>query len=231
MNAAQPAELLGVVELFTSQGCNSCPPADTALERLAARGDVVALGYHVDYWDYLGWSDTLGSKANTERQYAYARGLNRRGVYTPQAVINGRSHINGGHYDEIASTMKRDAAAGRGLTVKLELQDLGDRMRVTVPGAKVGTDEFHVVIVYFRHQSEVAIAGGENAGRTISYINAVVDFQTIGMWEGKPVTVDIPSSELQAKNADGCAVLLQKATHDGDPGAIIGAAILPRQSS
>ena len=108
----KPAKLLGVVELFTSQGCNSCPPADAALAKLAARGDVVALGYHVDYWDYLGWSDTLGSKANTERQYAYARGLNRRGVYTPQAVINGRAHTNGGRYGEIVSTMRQDMAAG-----------------------------------------------------------------------------------------------------------------------
>ena len=85
----------GVVELFTSQGCSSCPPADKALETLAREGKVVALAYHVDYWNYLGWADTMASKENTERQYAYARMFGRSGVYTPQAVINGRDHRNG----------------------------------------------------------------------------------------------------------------------------------------
>ena len=228
---AKPVKLLGVVELFTSQGCNSCPPADIALRKLAARGDVVALGYHVDYWDYLGWNDTLGSKANTERQYDYARGLQRRGVYTPQAVLNGTSHTNGGHYDDIVSTLQRDADSGKAPSVGLTLQDLGDRMRVTASGAAADHRSVHMVLVYFRTRTEVPIARGENAGKTISYVNAVVDFQTIGMWEGKPLTVDIPTSELAAKNADGCAVLLQETTGGGDPGAIIGAAILPRQTS
>lgn len=229
---SKPVKLLGVVELFTSQGCNSCPPADAALQKLAARGDVVALGYHVDYWDYLGWSDTLGSKANSERQYAYARGLKRRGVYTPQAVINGRAHTNGGHYREIVATMEQDMAAGRGPAVGLKLTDLGDRIHVEADGAK-GADagKVHIVLVYFRRHSDVAIERGENAGRTIGYVNAVVDYQTIGMWEGEPLTVDIPHSEFTAKNADGCAVLLQKATDGGHPGEIIGAAILPRQTS
>jgi hypothetical protein len=228
---ALPAQPLGVVELFTSQGCNSCPPADSALMELAARGDVVVLGYHVDYWDYLGWADTLGSDANTKRQYAYAHGLKRRGVYTPQAVINGRSHTNGGHLREILAALKQDQAQGNGLTVPLTLKDLGDRMRVTAAGAPIGDAKVHMVLVYFRRHADVAIARGENAGKTIPYVNAVVDYQTIGMWEGRPLTVDIPNSELTAKDADGCAVLLQKATKSGDPGAIIGAAILPRQTS
>ncbi|GAB4355187.1 MAG: thioredoxin family protein [Oricola sp.] len=226
------AKPLGVVELFTSQGCNSCPPADAALRKLAARGDVVALGYHVDYWDYLGWSDTLGSKANTERQYAYARGLKRRGVYTPQAVINGRAHTNGGRYREIVAAMEQDMAAARGPAIGVKLTDLGDRIHVETEGTAGGdAGKVHIVLVYFRRHSEVDIKRGENAGRTIGYVNAVVDYQTIGMWEGAPLTVDIPHSELAAKNADGCAVLLQKATSGGDPGEIIGAAILPRQTS
>lgn len=225
------APALGVVELFTSEGCSSCPPADIALDRLAGRGDVIALGYHVDYWDYLGWTDTLGSKANSARQYDYARGLKRRGVYTPQAVVNGRAHTNGAHYDEISGMLDRDAAAGRGLTVGLSMTDMGDRLRVTADGAAVEAKSVHMILVYFRGRTDVVIQRGENAGKTISYVNAVVDYQTIGMWEGKPMSVDIPHSELAAKHADGCAVLLQETTGDGAPGAIIGAAILPRRTS
>ena len=229
--AGEVQKPLGVVEIFTSQGCNSCPPADSALQKFAARGDVVALGYHVDYWDYLGWKDTLGSPANTKRQYEYADGLNRRGVYTPQAVINGRTHTNGGRYGEISSTLQRFDATGRGLPVGMTLTDLGDRMRVTAEAAATDGDKVHMVLVYFRRHADVAIERGENAGRTITYVNAVLDYQTIGMWEGESLSVDIPNSELAAKEADGCAVLLQKATRNGHPGAIIGAAILPRQTS
>ncbi|MAZ15862.1 MAG: hypothetical protein CL535_05950 [Ahrensia sp.] len=222
---------LGVVELFTSQGCNSCPPADAALRKFAERGDVIALGYHVDYWDYLGWKDTLGSKSNSKRQYEYAEGLKRRGVYTPQAVINGQSHTNGGRYDEISDSLARDDAQGHGLTVGMTLTDLGDRMRVTAEGAPKDGSTVHIVLVYFRRHADVAIERGENSGKTITYVNAVLDYQTIGMWEGEGLTVDIPHSELAAKEADGCAVLLQKATDGGHPGAIIGAAILPRQTT
>ena len=93
--AQEKQAVKGVVELFTSQGCSSCPPADAALKSLVDEGDVVALAYHVDYWNYLGWADTLASKDNTDRQYAYARMFGRNGVYTPQAVLNGREHING----------------------------------------------------------------------------------------------------------------------------------------
>lgn len=231
LRAGEVQKPLGVVELFTSQGCNSCPPADIALETFAGRSDVVALGYHVDYWDYLGWRDTLGSKSNTQRQYDYAAGLHRRGVYTPQAVINGRSHTNGGHYNEIADTLESYDRSGEGLTVGMTLTDLGDRMRVTADSAPTDGAKVHIVLVYFRVQADVKIERGENAGKTISYVNAVVDHQTIGMWEGHALSVDIPHSELAVRKADGCAVLLQKATEGGHPGAIIGAAILPRRTS
>jgi hypothetical protein len=222
---------LGVVELFTSQGCNSCPPADRALSRFAGRGDIVALGYHVDYWDYLGWRDTLGSKENSRRQYEYARSLKRRGVYTPQAIVNGRSHTNGGRYDEISSTLETYANAGNGLSVGLTVIDMGDLMRVSVSEGAAPKTEVKMVVVYFKQNSDVLVERGENAGKSIKYVNAVVDVQTVGMWHGDAMTVDIPVSEMDLKNADGCAVLLQETVSGGYPGPILGAAILPRQSS
>ncbi|MCX7303033.1 MAG: DUF1223 domain-containing protein [Hyphomicrobiales bacterium] len=94
----------GVVELFTSQGCNSCPPADKVLAELAEKGEVVALGYHVDYWDYLGWKDTLATPENTERQHLYGKAFQERSVYTPQAVINGRLHVNGARREAVRAS-------------------------------------------------------------------------------------------------------------------------------
>ncbi|TCD13907.1 DUF1223 domain-containing protein [Oricola cellulosilytica] len=225
-----PSRPLGVVELFTSQGCSSCPPADEALVRLVERGDVIALGYHVDYWDYLGWRDTLGSRENSERQYNYAKELKRRGVYTPQAIMNGRSHINGGRFDEIVDRLGDYESKGNGLTVDLRISQIGKRMRVSVAGSAQAAGEFHVVVVYFKGRTDVTIERGENAGKNITYVNAVTDVQTVGMWNGEQTTIDIPLSELASNEADGCAVLLQEATASGNPGAIIGAAILPRQS-
>lgn len=224
------AKPVGVVELFTSQGCNSCPPADRALERMVEDGDVIALGYHVDYWDYLGWKDTLASGENTERQYEYAKALKRRGVYTPQAVVNGNSHLNGGHYSEIRDRLRADAASGKGLRVDVAAHYMDDRMRVEVRGDGGDVHKANLVIVYYKESSQVPIKRGENAGKTLTYVNAVIDVQTIGMWDGKAMTVDIPETEFGAMKADGCAVLLQSTTQGGFPGPIIGAAILPRRN-
>src|SRR6478752_10718830 len=107
----------GVVELFTSQGCSSCPPADAAFRKLVERGDVIALAYHVDYWNYLGWADTLSSKENTERQYGYARTMGRSNVYTPQVVVNGRDHVAGADLNGITSKLDGFVTEGKGLTV------------------------------------------------------------------------------------------------------------------
>lgn len=106
----------GVVELFTSQGCSSCPPADAVLGELVGQGYVVALAYHVDYWNYLGWKDTLSSKQSTDRQYDYARTLGRSSVYTPQVVINGRDHSNGA--DKSGINGKIDASTKAGVALQ-----------------------------------------------------------------------------------------------------------------
>jgi hypothetical protein len=113
--AQQVKRPLAVIELFTSQGCSSCPPADEYLAELADRGDVVALAYHVDYWDHLGWRDTLGSPANTERQRAYGGSFGSHSVYTPQAVINGRQHMSGAKRGDIEATMRDLAGSGEGI--------------------------------------------------------------------------------------------------------------------
>ena len=171
-DAGKPA---GVVELFTSQGCSSCPPADAALKTLIDDGKVVALSYHVDYWNYLGWADTLASKDNTARQYAYARMFGRSGVYTPQAVLNGRDHINGADLDGINNRLSSMDAAGKGLAVPVSASVNKDEMTIKI-GA--GTGKANVVVVYFNREKLVDVQKGENSGKKISYWHSVRDIQT-----------------------------------------------------
>lgn len=227
---AAPPVITGVVELFTSQGCSSCPPADKVIAALAQRDDVVALACHVDYWDYLGWKDTLASPESTQRQYDYAAALGQRSVYTPQAVVNGRRHCNGADAGQIGRWLEEDRAAGRSPVIGVGIELRNDRLHLRVDQAPLGAREnVHLKLAMFRSRSEVVIERGENAGRTIAYANAVTGFRTIGMWDGKPMEVDWPASELIAEDANGCAAILQSVTAKGKPGAILGAAILPRR--
>lgn len=214
----------GVVELFTSQGCSSCPPADKALETLAREGEVVALSYHVDYWNYLGWADTLASKDNTDRQYAYARMFGRNGVYTPQAVLNGREHINGADIRGIRSRIGTMPNEGKGLSVPVDVEVKNDELRIRVGP---GEGKANIVIAYFERERTINIDKGENLGKTVNYWHAVTDMETIGMWEGKETNLVLPADMLKKKRkAGGCAVLLQRMQTADTPGAILGATVL-----
>ncbi|MEM1377884.1 MAG: DUF1223 domain-containing protein [Pseudomonadota bacterium] len=221
-SSAQAGEVRGVVELFTSQGCHSCPPADQALVNYAARGDVLALGYHVDYWDYLGWKDTLGSAENTARQRAYAKTLKARTVYTPQAVIDGKDHVVGGDVKAI------EARLGDALPIPVSIDKFDDRLSVSIgaPVAKPSDGDVRITLVYFRNESPVKIERGENAGKFHTYANAVIARQVMGMWKGDAATMDMPVSEMMKHGADNCAVLLQIYDAQGNPGEIVGAAVL-----
>lgn len=223
--AGEPA---GVVELFTSQGCSSCPPADAALKKLINDGKVVALSYHVDYWNYLGWADTLATKDNTARQYAYARMLGRSGVYTPQAILNGRDHINGADLDGINRRLAEMNVKGKGLAVPVNAVVRKDEVDINV-GA--GNGKANVVVVYFNREQLVDVTKGENSGKRISYWHSVRDIQTIGMWDGKPASFVLPASILNEGENGGCAVLLQKMKDNETPGAILGATTVMADSA
>ncbi|MER8748206.1 thioredoxin family protein [Mesorhizobium sp. M1050] len=215
---------LGVVELFTSQGCTSCPPADVLFAEFAAREDIVALAYHVDYWDYLGWQDTLSRKENTERQYDYMRAFGSRSVYTPQAVVNGRVHVNGASRGEVDGALARMARSGEGMRVAIKVSRTSDRVMIDTGDAGSGPSDAHVVIVYFDPPQTIKIGEGENTGRKMTYWNSVTGIQTAGMWHGKAQRYELPMSEITKKG--GCAVLLQSVGKDGLPGPILGAAFI-----
>ena len=221
---------LGVVELFTSQGCNSCPPADRVLGELAQNDDVIALAYHVDYWDYLGWRDTLGSAENTERQRDYGRSFGSGSVYTPQAVINGRTHVNGANKNAVHRTIERMADTADGMVVDVSIRQSGDSIVIEAGDSKGAPRKAHLVLVYFDPVRNVAIERGENRGKTITYWNAVSSIQAAGMWHGKASRYELPLSEVTKKGAGGCAVLLQASGKNGLPGPVLGAAIMTQPS-
>jgi hypothetical protein len=221
---------VGVVELFTSQGCSSCPAADAVFEQLVKKGEVVALAYHVDYWDYLGWEDTLGSKDNTSRQYDYAKAFGARSVYTPQAVINGRTHVAGSSQSAIDGALGKFAKSGQAMSVDIKVMRAGDSIVIDA-GEGGGDEKGRVVLVYFEPAKAVAIERGENSGKTITYWNAVTSIQTAGMWHGAAARYEFPASEVAKKGAGGCAVLLQATGKDGLPGAILGAAMVKASTS
>jgi len=216
----------GVVELFTSQGCSSCPPADAVFSDVAARGDVVALAYHVDYWDYLGWRDSMGSADNTERQKDYSRAFGARSVYTPQAVINGRTHVNGADRKAIEAALGEMTRAGDAPDVGIKVKRAGESVLIETEEGDGTEQNAHVLLVYFDPARPIIIDRGENKGKTVTYWNAVTSVQTAGMWHGTAARYEMPASEIEKKGEGGCAVLLQSVNADGLPGAILGATVI-----
>jgi hypothetical protein len=211
-----------VIELFTSQGCSSCPPADALLARLARDDGLIALSLPVDYWDRLGWKDTFAKHAFTERQVAYSHARGDRQVYTPQAVVNGRRHAVGSQRTAIDAAIAGTTAT---LTVPLEVEREGETLRVAVGAAPdASLARATLVLLPYLGMREVAIGRGENARRTVTYTNIVRDIVPIGDWDGKPIARTIPLNEY--KNYDGLVVLLQ-AGSPGNPGAILGAGRMP----
>ena len=220
------AEIKGVVELFTSQGCSNCPPADKLLGEYAKRKDVLALSYDVGYWDYLGWKDTLASVDNTERQRNYAQARGDGQVYTPQAVIDGRTHAIGSSQTAI------DAALAKypDLPIQLSLASTADAVTVNIsaadPAAKAAMPHATLWLVMYDRTVTVPITRGENGGMTITYHNVVRKLRPIAMWKGEAMSVDLPKSEIKHADVNRCAVLLQTETKDGLPGPILGAAAI-----
>ncbi len=213
-----------VVELFTSQGCSSCPPADKILGKYVKQGKVLALSWHVDYWNYLGWKDTFSKAEYTDRQRRYAVSFKRRGVYTPQAVVNGRTHVVGSRAGEIEQLVQSYQQGGKGLTVPVNVTRNGDAVRVSSKTDTAG--EATLYIVYFDRSKKVKIKRGENRGRTITYHNVVRDMSMLGMAKGGVIDVTLPMKELRRKGHDACALILQKTTSAGTPGPIIGATVI-----
>jgi hypothetical protein len=207
-----------VVELFTSQGCSSCPKADAMFNELGKRSDVVALAWHVDYWDYIGWPDTFGNAENSDRQRGYAENWGSARIYTPQMIINGKIGVVGSRDKDVTGAVE---SAALSLPVAVDLK--ADMVEVTIGPQAGGTDAM-VWLVTFKDRSQVVIERGENAGKTFDYTQIVTGKQMLGMWDAAAGThLKLPLSALTADGSNGAAILVQS-EKDGLPGPILGAA-------
>lgn len=220
---AVEAQPRGVVELFTSQGCSSCPPADVLLGELAHDPSVVALSLPIDYWDYLGWKDTLAKPRHTARQRGYAHVRGDREVYTPQAVVNGVTHVLGSDKGAIehAIAATRHNGATLSLPVKLALAD--DTLSVTLPTAVGEAPQAEVWLCGLTRKVTVEIHRGENHGHTFTYNNVVRRWVKLGEWTGAGRTFSVPVAELKGEGIDAIAVLIQGGTAEA-PKTMLGAA-------
>ncbi|MFQ5438281.1 MAG: DUF1223 domain-containing protein [Paracoccaceae bacterium] len=205
-----------VVELFTSQGCSSCPPADELIRELAARDDVIPLALHVDYWDYLGWRDSFASAAFSRRQRAYANAAGKRTIYTPQVVVQGESHAIGNQTDTVKSLIA--SYSGTESPVDLNAWRGGDVLFVRVRATGAGVGPVVIQIVRFLPERAITIRGGENAGRRIVYANIVTEWMPVAMWNGSGET----ETQIEIKGQEPVAVLIQSE----DFGPILAARIL-----
>lgn len=203
---AQGAAPLPLVELFTSQGCSSCPAADSLMLELSKQAGIVGLTYPVEIWDYLGWRDTLAKPAFTRRQKAYAAMLAGRQVYTPQAIINGGAHCVGSDLSAISrlkvSTMKASGA-------RLELEAKGDAWSASAILPIGQGQSARLVLLPIISQKQVQIGRGENSGRTITYANVVRDLIDLGPIGGAERKVQITRKDFAVDKADGFALLIQ----------------------
>jgi hypothetical protein len=222
--AATSAQVKAVYELFTSQGCSSCPAADEVLGSLAKRDDVIALTLPVDYWDYLGWRDTLARPEFTARQKAYAKVLGDGMVYTPQAIVSGIANVNGSNSDKIERAIDKTANLFSAARVPINLSAADGRLVIDVASAPdgVAAKEATVWVAAVSGSVKVPITRGENQGRTIVYSNVVRALMPVGTWNGKEMVVQLDRSSFMHGSADRCAVFLQQ----GHGGPIVGAAII-----
>lgn len=205
-----------VVELYTSQGCSSCPPADAFMEELVANPAVIPLALHVDYWDYIGWKDIFAQAAFTERQKAYAYAIGSRTIYTPQMIIAGAERIEGNNPEAVNMLVANHLSQPDKMTIRL-LRD-GDTLTITAAAASPDATAYDVHLVRYKAEETVEITRGENAGRTLTYHNIVTDWQVLGQW-----TPDTPlDMNAPVTGDDPVVVIIQKPGND----AIVAAARL-----
>lgn len=207
-----------LVELFTSQGCSSCPPADALLADLARKPDVIALALHVDYWDYLGWQDKFGQAAHTDRQRKYAKAARERSIYTPQLIVQGVDRVVGANAEAALTAISAHQASPAGALLRLERDGGAVRIQLTPVASPIAGPSV-VYLVRFLPRETVEIADGENAGQTVDYINIVTEWNAVARWDG----VGEAEFGVEFSEDENAAIIVQRERL----GPVLTAAILP----
>jgi hypothetical protein len=222
---AHAADPRAVVELFTSQGCSSCPPADKIIGELAKDPSIIALSMPIDYWDYLGWKDTLADSRFTARQKAYSKVRGDRAVYTPQAVINGETHVIGSDRESIETAIGATNKTDGVMSVPVTMTQAGKQITVSVAAADKAHAASHgeVWLCGISKAVPISVSRGENRGRELTYYNVVRNLVKVGDWNGKPESWTVSLDSVAHDGVDGAAVLVQDGNRD-KPGPMLGAA-------
>ena len=219
------ADPRAVVELFTSQGCSSCPPADKIIGELAKDPSIIAMSMPIDYWDYLGWKDTLADARFSARQKAYSRMRGDREVYTPQAVINGSVHVIGSDRSSIENAIGATGKTDGVMSIPVTMTQSGKQITVSVAAASQVPASQHgeVWICSISKAVPISIARGENHGKEITYHNVVRNLVKLGDWNGNPATWTVPLDTVEHEGIDAAVAYVQDGSRD-KPGPMLGAA-------
>jgi hypothetical protein len=219
------ADPRAVVELFTSQGCSSCPPADNIIGELAKDPSVIALSMPIDYWDYLGWKDTLADSRFSARQKAYSHARGDRDVYTPQVVVNGSTHVIGSDRAKIDSAIDTTKKADGVMSVPVSMALSGKQINVSVAASGKGPAVKHgeVWICSVSKSIPIKIGRGENRGREVTYYNVVRNLLKVGDWNGNAGSWTVPLENISRDGVDAAVVFVQDGSRE-NPGPMLGAA-------
>lgn len=201
-----------VVELYTSQGCSSCPPADALLKKLSADPSIIALSLPVDYWNYLGWKDTFGSSRNSDRQRNYARARGDGAIYTPQAIVNGEVHVNGASEAEIDQAIKTTSEKVGPQHIPVRFWQERNTLNFALGGEEPGHTprEATIWLGVVQTSGTVDVKEGENEGKQLTYTNIVRELTPIGIWKGQPLEIQLPRAALMQAEVQKIVVLLQE---------------------
>jgi hypothetical protein len=225
MGTASAQEPRAVVELFTSQGCSSCPPADKIIGELAKDPSVIALSMPIDYWDYLGWKDTLADSRFSARQKAYSGMRGDRDVYTPQVVVNGEAQVIGSDRGKIDGAIEDTRRVKSVMSVPVSMAVTGKEVKVSVAASDKGAASSHgeVWICSVARSVPISIGRGENRGRELTYNNVVRNWLKVGDYTGGAASWTVPLENVARDGVDAAVVYVQTGSRD-KPGAMLGAA-------
>jgi hypothetical protein len=219
------ADPRAVVELFTSQGCSSCPPADKIIGELAKDPSIIAMSMPIDYWDYLGWKDTLADSRFSARQKAYSRVRGDRDVYTPQAIINGSMHVIGSDRASIDKAISTTSKEDGVMSIPVTMTQSGKQLTVSVAAANKPPLAQHgeVWICSISKAIPISIGRGENRGKEITYHNVVRNLLKLGDWNGTSGSWTVPLDSVENDGVDAAVAIVQDGSRDR-PGPMLGAA-------